>query len=82
MGILEENPHNIHTHRVVYRRKEEFLEAPSTNAVHIAVFVTSHARRRLFARITEAVERGLDLLYCDSKFNFRFCFSSFFCLFS
>lgn len=52
--------------RVVYRKKEPFQQPPSTNAIHIAVFVTSHARRRLYARMTEAIEKGLDLIYCDS----------------
>lgn len=52
--------------RVVYRRKAQFTIPPQTNSVHIAVFVTAHARRRLFLRIIEAVEKNLELLYCDT----------------
>lgn len=52
--------------RVVYRRRSEFTQPPPTNSVPITVFVTSHARRRLFDYITEAVRRGLKLVYTDT----------------
>ncbi|KAH7712452.1 hypothetical protein AAVH_20196, partial [Aphelenchoides avenae] len=53
-----------HTDRVAYRKKASFLEAPRTNNVPVALFVTSHARLHLY-HFMEQVPKGC-LLYCDT----------------
>lgn len=53
-----------HTDRVAFRKKAAFLEAPYTNNVPVAAFVTSHARLHLFS-FMEQVAEGC-LLYCDT----------------
>jgi hypothetical protein len=64
--ILDVHHLNKHLDRVVYRRKPEFLEPPSTNNVAIAAFVTSHGRRRLYQSIKEAVKCGNEIYYVDT----------------
>lgn len=57
---------NEHLDRVVFRKKEEFIEEPGTNNVLIASCVTSHGRRLLYRRIMEAVKLDNCILYCDT----------------
>jgi len=57
---------NSHLDRVVFRRKEQFMECPETNNVPIAACVTAHGRRLLFKTIMEAVKLGNNILYCDT----------------
>lgn len=53
--------------RVVVRKRADYVQAPRTNNVPVAAFVTSHARLHLYAYIEE-VERSPNctLLYCDT----------------
>lgn len=50
--------------RVTYRKKQHFFDAPRTNNIPVAAFVTSHARLRLYHFMEQVAEDCL--LYCDT----------------
>lgn len=66
LEILDATHLNDHLDRIVYRRRMEFQQPPTTNSVPIAVFVTAYARRRLYDKFTEAVSNGATLIYGDT----------------
>lgn len=55
-----------HLDRCVVRKKREFSQAPPTNCLPIAIFVTSYARLHLYAYLEEVMARGGEPLYCDT----------------
>ena len=58
---------NPHLDRLVVRRLKCLdAKTPPTNNLTLAIYVTSHARIRLFHFIEQAVQRGLTILYCDT----------------
>lgn len=57
---------NENLDRIVYRRRAEFQQAPATNSVPIAVFVTAYGRRRLYDKFVEAVSNNATLIYGDT----------------
>lgn len=52
--------------RIIYRKKTEFVEAPPTNNLPVACYVTSHARLHLYSFIEQVEQIGAELLYCDT----------------
>jgi hypothetical protein len=62
--ILDFEHVNEQLDRVVWRKKTEFCQAPKTNNIPVAIFVTSHARLHLYS-FMEQVEPHR-LLYCDT----------------
>ena len=52
--------------RIVYRTKEEFTTAPTTNTIPIAALVTAHGRMALYKKFIEATRNDATLLYCDT----------------
>lgn len=66
LEILDAIHLNENLDRIVYRRRAEFQQAPATNSVPIAVFVTAYGRRRLYDKFVEAVSNNATLIYGDT----------------
>jgi hypothetical protein len=64
--VLDFEHINERMDRVVVRKRAPFVQAPSTNSLAVACFVTSLARLRLYEYMEEAVLAGHRLLYCDT----------------
>jgi hypothetical protein len=57
---------NEHLDRVQLRKKAPFAKAPATNALHIACYVTSHARLVLYDYLERIRAGGGIVLYSDT----------------
>jgi hypothetical protein len=64
--VLDFEHLNERMDRVVVRKRGPFVQAPKTNSLAVACFVTSLARLRLYEYMEEAVLAGHHLLYCDT----------------
>lgn len=64
LDIMDFHHVSAHMDRVVVRKKPEFADAPSTNCLPVAIFVTSYARLHLYSYMEQVEQLGHKILYC------------------